>query len=162
MLTHEPGCTPKPREEQMWHNDRIPEYAGLEETPQDHRVWLLLDQKYKHRWKYTPSCSGSGLFQRWSAFPAAGMCWPSWQGQRARPEKGASSKTPAGCEQQDWSGQGRVRERQLWVSTCLSENRGPGERCSLKPFGVSPSLCQATKAGVWEGVILQQEDPDSP
>lgn len=67
-------------------------------------------------------------------------------------------------EQQGWHGQGcgrHGRERQLWVSTCLSENLGPGERRSLKLFEVSPSLL-ATQAGIWEGVLLGQEEPDNP
>lgn len=135
----------------MKYSHRIPEYAELEGTPQDHRVWLLLHQKYKHRWKYRHSCSGSGFFLRWPAFPAEGTCWPSWWGQQARPGKGASSKAPTGCEQQDWSGQGGVRERQLWVSTCLSENWGSGEKCSLKPFGVSPSLLPGPQGGCLGG-----------
>lgn len=76
--------------------------------------------------------------------------------------KKVQAANPTGCEQQDWSGQGHVRERQLCLSTCLSENPGPGERCSLEPFGCLHHCCQATKAGVWDDVFLGQEDPDSP
>lgn len=64
-------------------------------------------------------------------------------------------------------------ELQLWVSTCLSENPGPAERCSLKPCGVSPSPlpghqgwclgeCPSSSGGATQSVLATVSKAEAP
>lgn len=103
------------------------------------------------------------IFLQWVRFVSEVACFPCrghvlalLAGTTGQTRERCKQQSPTDCEQQDWSGQGRGETYQGEAALgehLLIRNPGPVERCSLKPFGVSPSLLSGRQGWCLSGCL---------